>query len=159
MTVSGAVLAASGATAAERHTRLEDLAKEAEVACVYHCDFGEPKRFDQMVTNIANHYEVYGADPFKLQIALVAQGPGVKFFLERLDDTPWKDEPPHAPEYERVVGLSKNGLKVYLCEITFARLKIPRTQARDAAFLKFVPSGVATVAALQSKGFAYIKTG
>ena len=32
-------------------------------------------------------------------------------------------------------------------------------KTRKDAFLKFVPSGVATVAELQGKGFAYLKVG
>ena len=32
-------------------------------------------------------------------------------------------------------------------------------KAKKDSFLKFVPSGVATVAELQAKGFAYIKVG
>ena len=34
-----------------------------------------------------------------------------------------------------------------------------RAKTRKDAFLKFVPSGVATVAELQGKGFAYLKVG
>jgi uncharacterized protein len=48
---------------------------------------------------------------------------------------------------------------VYLCNITFERQKIDRELAQKADFIKFVPSGVATLAALQTKGFAYIKVG
>jgi uncharacterized protein len=50
-------------------------------------------------------------------------------------------------------------LKVYLCEITFTRLKIDPGKARQADFIRFVPSGVAAVGALQAKGFGYLKTG
>ncbi len=61
--------------------------------------------------------------------------------------------------FERVTALAKNGLKVHLCEITFQRLKLDKAKVKDAPFISFVPSGVATVAALQSKGFAYLKVG
>ena len=40
--------------------RLAELKKEADIACLYHCDFGDPPRFVQMLQNIANHYSVYG---------------------------------------------------------------------------------------------------
>ena len=36
---------------------------------------------------------------------------------------------------------------------------IDPAKTKKDAFLKFVPSGVATAAELQSKGFAYIKVG
>jgi len=57
------------------------------------------------------------------------------------------------------VGLSKFGVDVYLCQITFKRQNIDMAKARKDEFIKFVPSGVASVAELQSKGFAYLKVG
>ena len=156
---SGAVAAATPVLAAPRQTALADLKKEADVACLYHCDFGEPQRFVQMLQNISNHYSAYGADPFALQLAIVAHGPGVKFFLENLDDTPWREEAMVPKIFERVEDVAKNGLKVHLCEITFSRLKIDKSKARTAEFVGFVPSGVAAVAAMQARGFAYLKVG
>lgn len=157
---SGVVAATAPALAAPRQTALADLKKDADIACLYHCDFGEPQRFIQMLQNIANHYSAYGADPFALQLAIVAHGPGVKFFLESLDGTTWSDEAATVRKiFERVEDVARNGLKVHLCEITFARLKIDKSKARKAEFVGFVPSGVAAVAALQAKGFAYLKVG
>lgn len=150
---------AAPAMAVPRELKLTDLKKEADVNCIYHCDFGDAPRFVQMLTNIANHYSAYGADPFALQLAIVAHGPGVKFFLDSLEDTTWRDEVMVPKIFERIEDVARNGLKVHLCEITFSRLKLAKTKARDAAFISFVPSGVATVAALQSKGFAYMKIG
>lgn len=157
---SGVVAAATPVLAAPRQTALADLKKEADVACLYHCDFGEPQRFIQMLQNIANHYSAYGADPFALQLAIVAHGAAVKFFLESLDGTSWSEEAAAIPKiFERVEDVAKNGLKVHLCEITFSRLKIDKSKARKAEFVGFVPSGVAAVAAMQAKGFAYLKVG
>ena len=51
------------------------------------------------------------------------------------------------------------GVEAFLCQITYKRLKIDPAKTRTDAFLKFVPSGVATVAELQGKGFAYLKVG
>ncbi|MGE7468708.1 DsrE family protein [Bosea sp. NPDC003192] len=160
LAAAGVSAAATPVLAAPRQTALADLKKEADVACLYHCDFGDPQRFVQMLQNIANHYSAYGADPFALQLAIVAHGAGVKFFLESLDGTSWSEEAAAIPKiFERVEDVAKNGLKVHLCEITFSRLKIDKSRARKAEFVSFVPSGVAAVAAMQSKGFAYLKVG
>ncbi|MDP2802166.1 MAG: DsrE family protein [Phreatobacter sp.] len=139
--------------------QFSDLKKEADVACLYHCDFGDPPRFVQMLTNIANHFSAYGADPFAIQLVIVAHGTGVKFFLESLEGTSWRDEAMVPQIFERVLAQAQNGLKVHLCDITFQRLNLDRSKVRKADFITFVPSGVATVAALQSKGFAYLKIG
>lgn len=156
---SGLAVAATSAAAAPGELSLAEIKKEADVACLYHCDFGDTGRFDQMLTNIANHYSVYDADPFALQLAIVAHGAGVKFFLKDFNGTSWAGETEALKPFERVEALSKNGLKVYLCDITFQRNKIDKAKARDVAFASFVPSGVAAVAALQAKGFAYLKVG
>ncbi|MFG1375681.1 DsrE family protein [Xanthobacter autotrophicus] len=147
------------AARAAQNLEPKDIAKEADNACLYHCDFGDPPRFVQMLTNIANHYAAYGADPFALQLAIVAHGPGVKFFLETLDGTTWRDEVMVPAIFEKVEAVAKNGLRIYLCSITFERLKLDKARARQAPYIAFVPSGVATVGALQNKGFAYIKIG
>jgi uncharacterized protein len=154
-----AVGAASAASAQPVIKPLSDLKKEADAACVYHVDYGDAPRFVQTLTNISNHYSAYGANPFDLQIALVAHGQGVKFFFETLENTPWKEEVMVPQIFERIAAVAKNGLKVHLCNITFERLKLDHTKVRKADFISFVPSGVATVAALQGKGFAYIKIG
>ncbi|MFN3892699.1 MAG: DsrE family protein [Beijerinckiaceae bacterium] len=157
---AGAGVAASSALAqAPAMTPLSDIKKDADVACLYHCDFGDAPRFVQMMTNISNHYSAVGADPFALQLALVAHGAGVKFFLENLEDTNWRDEIMVPKIFPTIEAQAKNGLKVYLCNITFERLKLDRGKVRKADWIRFVPSGVATVAALQAKGFAYLKIG
>lgn len=150
---------ASAPGAAKPVTPLKELRKDADIACLYHCDFGDPARFSQMLVNIGNHYAAYGGDPFALQLAIVAHSAGVKFFLSNLETTPWREEAAVPPIWPRIEALFKNGLRVYLCAITFERQKLDRALARPHEQVLFSPSGVATVADLQSKGFAYIKIG
>ncbi|MBY0363358.1 MAG: DsrE family protein [Phreatobacter sp.] len=160
--LGGAAIASAVAATPVRATpmlQFSDLKKEADVACLYHCDFGDPPRFVQMLTNIGNHFSAYDANPFAVQLVIVAHGAGVKFFLESLEGTSWRDEAMVPQIFDRVLAQAKNGLKVHLCDITFQRLNLDRSKVRTADFITFVPSGVATVAALQSKGFAYLKIG
>jgi intracellular sulfur oxidation DsrE/DsrF family protein len=94
-----------------------------------------------------------------VKLVLVTHGAGVKFFLNDLSGTPWAKDEVDPDLYKRFVGLTKFGIEAYLCEITFKRNKIDLAKAKQDSFLKFVPSGVATVAELQSKGYGYIKVG
>ena len=56
MAVSGAVLAsAAGVRANPVPIDLAQIRKDTDVACLYHCDFGDPQRFSQMLTNMMNH--------------------------------------------------------------------------------------------------------
>jgi intracellular sulfur oxidation DsrE/DsrF family protein len=157
--VSAGAIASEASAQAPAILPLSEIKKEADVACLYHCDFGDAPRFVQMITNISNHYSVVSADPFALQLALIVHGAGVKFFIENLEDTIWRDEIMVPKIFPTIDAQAQNGLKVYLCDITFQRQKLDRTKVRKADWIRFVPSGVATVAALQAKGFAYLKVG
>jgi intracellular sulfur oxidation DsrE/DsrF family protein len=159
LAVSGATLATTRAGAAPDRLDLAALKKDTDVACLYHCDFGDPQRFGQLLTNMNNHLSVYEFDNMKVKLVIVTHGAGVKFFLDDLTDTPWANDKIDPDLYKRFTGLTKFGVEAYLCEITFKRNKMDLAKAKKDAFLKFVPSGVATVAELQSKGFAYLKVG
>ena len=159
LALSGATLAASRSSAAPVDLDLAAVKKDTDYACLYHCDFGDPDRFSQMLTNMNNHLSVYEFDPMRIKLVIVAHGAGIKFFLEDLAGTVWEKDKISEDIYKRVVGLSKFGVDAYLCQITFKRQNIDPAKARKDAFIKFVPSGVASVAELQGKGFAYLKVG
>ncbi len=159
LAVSGATLAASRTSAAPAKLDVAALKKDTDVACLYHCDFGDPQRFSQLLTNMNNHLSVYEFDTMRVKLVIVTHGAGVKFFLDDLEGTPWASDKVDPDLYKRFTGLTKFGVEAYLCEITFKRNKIDMAKAKKDSFLKFVPSGVATVAELQSKGFAYLKVG
>jgi intracellular sulfur oxidation DsrE/DsrF family protein len=157
--VSGATLAASRAVAAPNKADIAALKKDTDVACIYHCDFGDPQRFAQLLTNMNNHLSVYEFDTMRVKLVIVTHGAGVKFFLNDLEGTPWANDKIDPDLYKRFTGLTKFGVEAYLCEITFKRNNIDLAKAKTDPFLKLVPSGVATVAELQGKGFAYLKVG
>jgi intracellular sulfur oxidation DsrE/DsrF family protein len=159
LAVSGATVGASRLAAAPSKLDLAALKKDTDVACVYHCDFGDPQRFSQMLTNINNHLTVYEFDTMRMKIVVVAHGAGLKFFLDDLTGTPWAKDSIDPDLYKRFTGLTKFGVEGYLCEITYKRQNIDIAKTKKDSFLKFVPSGVATVAELQTKGFAYLKVG
>jgi len=148
------------AKAAPKSLSLADMKKEADVSCLYHCDFGDDARYSAMLRNINNHLSAYNFDPLNTKIVIVAHSAGIKYHLKTLAGTPWEKHPQIDPELDkRMDALAKYGVEVYLCKITFSSLKIDVELAKDAPYIKLVPSGVATVAALQQKGFSYLKVG
>jgi uncharacterized protein len=160
LAASGAIVAAT--SAAQGNPLPLDMAKvkkDTDFACLYHCDFGDPARFSQMLNNINNHMSAYDFNPMKVKIVTVVHAAGLKFFLEDLSGTPWEKDTIDPDLYKRFTGLTKYGVEGYLCQITYKRLNIDPAKTRKDAFLKFVPSGVATVAELQAKGFGYLKVG
>jgi intracellular sulfur oxidation DsrE/DsrF family protein len=160
LVVAGGVMAATQPSRVEARTiDVTSIKKDTDVACVYHCDFGEPARIGQMITNIDNHLSVYDYDPFRAKIVVVAHGAGIKPLLDTLEGTPWAKDDPTTALYERYRTLAKLGVEVYLCQITFTRNKIDPAKAHKDDFIKLVPSGVGAIGELQSRGFAYIKVG
>jgi intracellular sulfur oxidation DsrE/DsrF family protein len=159
LAISGATLAASRTAAAPAQLDMAALKKDTDVACLYHCDFGDPQRFSQLLTNMNNHLSVYEFDTMRVKLVIVTHGAGVKFFLDDLEGTPWAGDKVDPDLYKRFIGLTKFGVEAYLCEITFKRNNIDPAKAKKDSFLKFVPSGVATAAELQGEGFAYLKVG
>ena len=159
LAVSGATLTATQLAAAPDKLDMAALKKDTDVACLYHCDFGDPQRFGQLLTNMNNHLSVYEFDNLRVKLLIVTHGAGVKFFLDDLSGTPWADDKIDPDLYKRFTGLTKFGVEAFLCEITYKRNNIDLSKTRQDPFLKFVPSGVATVAELQAKGFAYLKVG
>lgn len=152
--------AATSARATPSELKLADVTKETDIACLYHCDFGDDHRYDAMLRNINNHLSVYNFDPFTAKIVIVAHAAGIKYHLKTLAGTPWEKYAPIDPELDkRMKALAQYGVEVLLCKITFERSKLDLALAKDEPYIKFVPSGVATVAALQGKGFAYLKVG
>ena len=158
LAASGAGLA-TAALAAPGALDLATVKKDTDFACLYHCDFGDPQRFSAMLQNMNNHYSAYDFDTFKLKLVMVVHSAGIKFFLDDLAGTPWEKETIDPDIYKRFVGLTKYGVEAYLCQITYKQLNIDPAKTRKDEFLRFVPSGVATVAELQGKGFAYLKVG
>ena len=107
----GAVATTVAARAAPAELKLADLKKEAEVACLYHCDFGDDKRYDAMLRNINNHLAVYNFDPLGTKIVIVAHSVGIKYHLKDLAGTPW-DATPDACDLavQRVPGVVNGDL-------------------------------------------------
>ena len=98
-----------------RNSTSPTIKKDTDIACLYHCDFGDPQRFSQMLQNMLNHYSAYEFDTFKLKLVVVAHGAGIKFFLDDRTGTPWEKETIDPELYKRFVGLTKYGVEAYLC--------------------------------------------
>jgi intracellular sulfur oxidation DsrE/DsrF family protein len=156
---TGGTAISAAAAAAPVELAIKDFKPEAELACVYHCDFGDAARFSQQLRNINNHLAQYNFDPFKLKIVIVTHAAGIKYFLADLAGTPWSEERLDPELAKRMKALGAYGVQVFLCRFTFASLKIDQSQARPDPYIRFVPSGIAAAADLQAKGFAYIKVG
>src|ERR671927_1989051 len=74
--------------AGNKQLAFSDMNKGRGTACLYHCDFGDPQRFAQVLNNITNHFGAYNNDRNKIKSVLVLHSAGIKFLLPDLNDTP-----------------------------------------------------------------------
>lgn len=138
--------------------RIEDFKKETPIGVVYHCDFSSEERFLFMLGNIRNHLSVYEFDASKIRIVVVCNGEGVRFMMRDITGSPWEGEKINIDgNYKRLKELADYKVEFYVCAITVQRNKLDTKKLFE--FVKLVPSGVATIAYLQTIGYAYIKSG
>ena len=99
-----------------------------------------------LLRNVRNHLDV---DP-NVKIVVVSHALGVDFLMENAKDK--NGNPYNIP----VENLTARGVTFDVCEITLKGRKLKKDQFIPEA--KFVPSGVAEIAKLQSRqGYVYLK--
>jgi len=134
--------------------------KEKERKAVYHCDFGDAKRFDGLLRNMYNLVNYYTTKNIAYDVRLVANGACVQFLLKDKTGTKFAekqvDEKLQKSMDEMLVSLVDGyGVKVEQCDITLKRMKIDKGKLKP--FCKLTDSGQVRAVELQDEGFAYIK--
>ena len=111
---------------------------------VYHIN--DSTNATALLRNVGNHLDV---DP-SARIVIVSHALGVDFLMDNAKDK--NGNPYNIP----VEALAAKGVTFDVCEITLKGRKLKRDQFIPEA--KFVPSGVAEIAKLQSReGYVYLK--
>lgn len=121
-----------------------------KVKVVYHFNSNDQNIHKAGLINIQNHIDAVGKE--NVEIIAVLHGPG----LSMLQKGKTEDD-----NFLRVANLKKQGVKLGVCNVTITRqnlnkdeLYVGQDKIKDS---DIVPSGVAEIAILQSKGYAYIK--
>ena len=115
------------------------------IKVVYHMNEGV-ERAPQAIRNIRNHLN---ADP-SAKIVVVSHAAGINFLIRDAKDANGN------PFEVAVQDLVSKGVEFRVCEYTLKSRNIDKKQMIDE--VKYVPSGVAEVARLQSQeGYAYLK--
>lgn len=143
--VSVLIFLAAGLLTGCTNAQGDEQAGAGPVRVVYHfSEAGEqPSRGLQYIRNQLE------ADP-KAKIVVVAHAAGVDFLMKGAKT------PRGNPYLEAIEELDLQDVKFLVCEITLRERNLRHDQFVEQA--KFVPSGVAEIARLQSReGYAYIK--
>ena len=114
---------------------------------VYHINYGDEALLNAALGNAKNHIAAVGKD--KIDMKIVMHGNGVD--LLKIANT-------NLDMQQKVINLKKDGVDFAVCKNTLTGKKISyKNDLFDVSESDIVPSGVAEVAILQSKGYAYIK--
>ncbi|MCC7016930.1 MAG: DsrE family protein [Rhodospirillales bacterium] len=116
---------------------------------VYHINYAggeQNKLYHAAMTNIQNHISAIGAN--KLDIKVVMHGLGLDILKDAKEDQGLRS---------KVQGLKNQHVSFEVCGIALERRKINYKDLYDVAEGDIVPSGVAEIAKLQHRGYAYIK--
>ncbi|KPK10678.1 MAG: hypothetical protein AMJ68_08385 [Acidithiobacillales bacterium SG8_45] len=135
----------TSAIAAEKNPYVSMFGGKQKV--VYHLNYDNPKRQKGMLRNINNHIKAVGAK--NLDLRVVMHGKGYTMLETANTDLELQNT---------IVSLKDKGIKFQLCANTIRGKKLDEKNlfGFDPANDK-VPSGVAEIAHLQKKGFAYIR--
>ncbi|WP_321323886.1 DsrE family protein [Thiomicrorhabdus sp.] len=128
---------------------------------VYHVDFKDPTRYSATLTSINNIMNYYQSELMEADVHLVFVGYGLRFTTDDdLKGTPYEADKALLDRRAELKGrldalINVRGVKVELCDKTRDEVGLPQSKVYKG--IKFVPSGVAEIAILQSEGYSYLK--
>ncbi len=128
---------------------------EKQQKVVYHINYDDTKTLNAALGNIKNHINAVckqgDTTPCKdkLDLRVVMHGNGLGLLAQANTDLDMQ---------QKVIGLKKQGVAFAVCKNTLVGKKINyKNDLFDVSEKDIVPSGVAELAILQNKGYAYVK--
>jgi hypothetical protein len=124
-------------------------AAEMDHRMAFHVDQNDPRVMNMALNNIKNLYKYYDSKGEKIEIELVAYGPGLMMLRE--------DKSPVADRIS-TMALEYPNLSFSACGNTYRAMS--RKAGKDVPLLSdasIVPSGVVRLVELQEAGYSYIR--
>ncbi|MCB1791628.1 MAG: DsrE family protein [Gammaproteobacteria bacterium] len=126
---------------------------------VYHVNYDDPKQQTGALRNIQNHINAVGKDNLDLRVVMHGNGLSLVLLPEALGHTKGFKTANADPQRQAAIdNLKVQGVKFEICANTVKGRNVnPSEDLYDFSESDIVPSGVAELAELQTKGFTYIK--
>ncbi|MCK5337039.1 MAG: DsrE family protein [Gammaproteobacteria bacterium] len=141
------LLAIATATVMMLGTGLATAGSYSKQKVAYHVNYDNAKRQSGAMRNIQNHINAVGAE--NLDLRIIMHGKGVSLLMKANSDANFES---------KVVSLKSQNVAFKVCKNTLRGKKIDyKSDLFDVDESDIVPSGVAELAHLQQKGFAYIR--
>lgn len=149
LTIATVGLLAMGATGCAT------LGGSGQQKVVYHVNYDDTKQLNATLGNIKNHINAVCKQgettpcSEKLDLRVVMHGNGLDLLKQANTDLDMQ---------QKVIALKKQGVGFKVCNNTLVGKKINyKNDLFDVSEKDIVPSGVAELAILQNKGYAYVK--
>lgn len=123
----------------------------------YHVNYDNAKRQTGALRNTQNHINAVGAKNLDLRVVMHGKGLSMLLLPEEASSTKLPIGNATNKQQASIANLKKQGVTFKVCANTLKGKKIDIDQLYDAEKTDIVPSGVAEIAHLQSKGFAYLR--
>lgn len=126
---------------------------------VYHVNYYGAKAHAGALRNIQNHINAVGADNLDLKVVLHGNGVAMLMYPDAVgkDGNKMKEGNATDEMQAKIAGLKNQGIQFQICANTLKGRNIATDDLYDFAESDVVPSGVAQLAILQGKGYAYVK--
>ena len=138
-------------------TALGDDNGSGKQKVVYHVNYYGPKEQTAALRNVQNHINAVGAENLDLRVVLHGNGVAMLMYPDSLEGTKMKEANANDEMQARIAGLKQQGVRFEVCANTLKGRNVPMDALYDTDQADIVPSGVAELAKLQGRGFAYIK--
>ena len=125
---------------------------------VYHVNYDNPKKQAGALRNIQNHINAVGKKNLDLKVVMHGKGLSMLLEADAAANTKLKAGNATVEQQAKIRGLKEQGVGFSVCANTLKGKKISyNADLYDVSKGDIVPSGVAELAHLQAKGYAYIK--
>lgn len=124
---------------------------------VYHINYDNPKAQAGALRNIQNHINAVGKENLDLKVVMHGNGLSLVLPPDALQGTKFKHANATEVMQAKISGLKDQGVKFEVCANTLRGKHVAYQDLYDVSKADIVPSGVAELARLQQRGYAYIK--
>lgn len=124
---------------------------------VYHVNYDNAKRQAGALRNIQNHINAVGADKLDLRVVMHGKGLSLMLIPEEAQKTKLPSGNANEAMQGKIASLRSQGVTFKVCANTLRGKKISVDNLFDVMKEDVVPSGVAELAKLQTKGFTYLR--
>ncbi len=147
--VSAALLFSAQAMAGERYGKQK---------VVYHINYDDPKTQAGALRNMQNHINAVGSENLDFKVVMHGKGLSLLLTPDAVTNTKLKYGNASDQMQAKIAGLKDQGVSFQVCANTLKGKKISyEDDLYDVDKADIVPSGVAELARLQTKGYTYIK--